>query len=407
MYRVSSHLVHFAWALGAGLVLAAVWVNYDPASYYDVIEYRLWAPHLSGFLSLPDPIVSLQFLTSQALMALFVALIAKELWEALVLSSGALALGYRRMMPMGAVLGGVGGAVLVWWALPFAGLVGFGLAPTAGWLLPIGSDVVFCYIFGVWAFGKGHPALHLLLLMAAAFDILGLLAMALGSAGYGVRPLWLGVSVMALVALWRFSSRHAHPTATEVAHRRAALLWPYALAGLLCWAGFVLAGLPGALGLLPLIPLVPHAERSFGLFAEAEDILHDPLNRLAHLIAKAVTLTLFLFGLTCGAVDFGAFGVLTSQIVAALCLGKPLGVLAGAALGLRISGRGLPKGISATDLGLIAVLSGMGMTVPLLALDTALPGGLPADQVRAGLAISLGFGLMAVAIARLVRKRRR
>jgi len=212
--------------------------------------------------------------------------------------------------------------------------------------------------------------------------------------------------VLALLAVWRFSSRHAHPGASEIAHRRAALLWPYALAGFVCWLGFVLSGLPGALGLLPLIPLIPHAERSFGLFAEAEDVLHDPLNRLAHLLALPVTVTLFLFGLTRGAVDLQSFGALTPQILSALWLGKPLGILAGAWIGLRLSGRPMPKGVSAFDLGLIAILLGMGMTLPLLALDTALPAGLPADQVRAGLAASLGFGLLALLLARVFGPKR-
>jgi hypothetical protein len=69
----------------------------------------------------------------------------------------------------------------------------FDLGPLAGWSLPVGSDVVLCYVFGTWVFGKGHPALHLLLLMAIAFDILGLLAMAIDSAAQGVQPLWLGI----------------------------------------------------------------------------------------------------------------------------------------------------------------------------------------------------------------------
>jgi hypothetical protein len=38
-----------------------------------------------------------------------------------------------------------------------------------------------CYVFGTWVFGKGHPALHLLLLIAIAFDILGLLGIAVTS----------------------------------------------------------------------------------------------------------------------------------------------------------------------------------------------------------------------------------
>jgi NhaA family Na+:H+ antiporter len=406
MYRVSPHIVQFAWALGAGLALATLWVNLDPASYYDVIEYRLWALHLPDSLSLPDPIFSAQYITSQALMALFIALIAKELWEALVLSHGALARGHRRMMPLGAVLGGVLGAVAVWVALPLHSAALFDLGPLTGWSLPVGSDVVLCYVFGAWVFGKGHPALHLLLLMAIAFDILGLLAMAIDSAAQGVQPLWLGLSVLALIALWHFSSRHARAGASEIAHRRAAHLWPYALAGVVCWAGFVLSGLPGALGLLPLIPLIPHAERSFGLFAEAEDVLHDPLNRFAHLLALPVTVALFLFGLTRGAVDVTAFGTLTPRILAALWLGKPLGLLVGALIGLRLSGRPLPKGVGLFDLVLIAVLSGIGLTVPLLTLDTALPAGLPADQVRAGLAASLAFGLLALALARIFGDRR-
>lgn len=406
MYRVSPHIVQFAWALGAGLVLATLWINLDPASYYDAIEYRLFILHLPNYLSIAVPIFSAQYITSQALMAVFIALIAKELWEALVLSHGALSGRHRRRMPLGAVLGGALGAVGVWLALPTTATSLYDLSPLSGWSLPIGSDVVLCYVFGTWAFGRGHPALNLLLLMAIAFDILGLLAMAIASLFQRVQPLWLGLSVAALMALWRFSSRHAHPNASEIAHRRAALLWPYVLAGLVCWLGFVLSGLPGALGLLPLIPLIPHAERSFGLFAEAEDILHDPLNRLAHLLAWPVTVTLFLFGFTRGAVDFGAFESLTPKILAALWLGKPLGVLAGAWIGLRLSGRTLPKGVRPFDLALIAILLGMGLTVPLLALDTALPAGLLAHQVRVGLAASLGFGLLAVVLARLFGPKR-
>ena len=48
------------------------------------------------------------------------------------------------------------------------------------------------------------------------------------------------------------------------------MLWPYAVAGLVSWIGVALAGLPPELGLLPLLPAIPHADRSFGLFAEAD-----------------------------------------------------------------------------------------------------------------------------------------
>ena len=61
-------------------------------------------------LALAKPIFSLQFITSQGVMALFIGLIAKELWEALVLSHGALSGRHRRIMPLGAVLGAALGA---------------------------------------------------------------------------------------------------------------------------------------------------------------------------------------------------------------------------------------------------------------------------------------------------------
>ena len=41
MYRVSSFVRRFAKALVAGAVLATVWVNLDPARYYDAIEFHV------------------------------------------------------------------------------------------------------------------------------------------------------------------------------------------------------------------------------------------------------------------------------------------------------------------------------------------------------------------------------
>ncbi|MBN2630816.1 MAG: Na+/H+ antiporter NhaA [Rhodobacteraceae bacterium] len=177
------------------------------------------------------------------------------------------------------------------------------------------------------------------------------------------------------------------------------------MAGALCWAGVVLAGLPGALGLLPMIPVIPHADRAFGLFAEAEEFLHDPLNRLAHLLVRPVIVVLFLFGLTRGGIDLRAFAPTTITVLAALWLGKPLGMMLGAALAARVFGVSLPAGVRVPDLAIVALISGMGFTAPVLALETALPGGGMAEAARLGLAISLIAGGLAVGIARLLRLR--
>jgi NhaA family Na+:H+ antiporter len=406
MYRVSSYVRSFAAALVGGAVLASVWVNISPDSYYDAVEYRFWTPALPDWMNLPDPVLTLQLITSEGLMALFIAFITKELWEAMVLERGALAGASRRSVPIGAVVGGVLGAVLVWLLIqPSDPMLG-DLDWQAGWPLPIGSDVTLCYVFGAGVFGRSHPALHVLLLISIAFDILGLLALGLGFPTGSLHPVWLALPVVSLGLLWALVARLARPDAAEVQHRRAAALWPYLLAGAISWLGVVLAGLPGALGLLPLIPLVPHAERSFGLFAEAEEFLHDPLNRLAHLMVRPLPVILFLFGLTRGAVEFSDLGPMTTRVLAALWLGKPLGLLIGAGVAMALRRRKIPQGLRLSDLGLIAILSGMGLTVPLLALDSALPGGLPAGQARAGVALSLGYGVLALGLGRLLGARR-
>ena len=417
MYRVSPHVSRFALALVGGATLATLWVNLSSGSYYDVMEYRLWSPDLPAsmdlpqadlpWLGVPHPVLTLQLITSEALMALFIASIAKELWEALVLERGALSGSTRRTMPLGAVIGGVLGAVLVWLLTLPTGDPDFAdIGRFAGWPLPIGSDVVLCYVFGAQVFGRQHPALHLLLLIAIAFDIAGLFALGLGFPTSGLHPVWLILSAAALGLVWALSSRRARPQASERDHRRAATLWPYVLAGLLSWLGVVLCGLPGALGLVPIVLIIPHAERSFGLFAEAEAFLHDPLNRLAQLLVRPLPVILFLFGLTHGGVDLQAIGPMTTRVLQAMWLGKPLGFLAGALAVLALNGWRLPVGVHLKDLLLIAILTGMGATVPLLALDSALPGGIAAEQARAGVALSLLFGPLALAAGWLLRPRK-
>ena len=412
MYRISPFVRHFARALLGGVVVATVWVNLGPNSYYDAIELRLadlplpaWtaAPALTQTLAQTLTVTPMS-LVSDALMALFLFFIGKELWEALVLERGALAGRARLSMPLGAVLGGMVGAVAVWLMWSWAFVTADEATFLTGWTVPLGSDVVLCYVFGRAVFGRDHPALHLLLLITIAFDILGLLLTGLVNPLAVIRPLWLLLPVVALLVTWFGFSRLARPGASELQHRRAYGLWPYLLAGALVWTGVALSGLPPALGLLPLIPVVPHAERSFGLFAEAEEFLTDPLNRLAHLMVRPLPWILFLFGLTRGGVDFAAFSATTGSVLAALWLGKPLGLICGALLAGAITGRLLPVNLRLSDLLLIAVLSGVGFTVPVLAIGSALPGGELAEAARLGLALSLAAGPFALLLSRVLRR---
>lgn len=404
MYRVSPFVRHFAWALLAGIGLATVWLNLSPASYYDAIEWRLW--DVSWFMGAsPTPLTLTPIsIVSEGLMALFLFFIGKELWEALRLERGALS-GRKAAVPLAGILGGWVGAVLVWLIVGALVETALEATPGAGWPVPIGSDVVLCYVVGRRVFGPSHPALHLLLMTTIANDIAGLLVLGLAFPQGGLQLGWLGLTVVAVGGAWLLFGRYARPGFSERDHLRAFALWPYVMAGLFCWLGVVMAGLPGALGLLPLIPVIPHADRAFGLFAEAEEFLQDPLNQLAHLLVKPVAVVLFLFGLTRGGIDLQAFAPTSITVLAALWIGKPLGFLAGAALALRVLGYCLPDAIRTGDLVLVALISGMGFTIPVLAIGTTLPGGGMDEAARLGLAFSLAMGLAAIIFAALRRRR--
>lgn len=403
MYRVSPFVRRFGLALLSGAAVATLWVNLDHSGYYDAIEYRLADLPLPGWLAPGGFSLTPMSLVSDGLMALFTAFVAKELWEALVLERGALS-GRAARLPLAAVIGGALGAIALW-------LLASALFETAeeasfgtGWQVPVGSDVVIGYLVGRRVFGPGHPALHLLLLTAIGFDILGLVLLGLTDPDGSLwRLVWLGVSLVACLGVWLAYGRAA-PGGSERDRQRSLQLWPYVLAGLASWLGVAASGLPPALGLLPVIPVIPHADRAFGLFAEAEEFLHDPLNRLAHLLVKPLAVVLFLFGLTRGGIDLQAFAPTTLTVLAAYWIGKPLGIMAGFIVALSALRVVMPQGIGGRELVLVALLLGMGFTVPTMALDVALPGGGMSEAARLGLALSLLAGPFVLLLARLMRR---
>lgn len=405
MYRVSPFVTRFARALLGGAVLATVWVNLAPASYYDAVEFRLVDLPLPEWLA-PLPVsLTPMSVVAEGLMALFVFFIGKELWEALVLERGALR-GRQAILPLGLTLGGMAGAAGVWILISTLIETAEEAAFAIGWQVPLGSDVVLCYLVGRRVFGRGHPALHLLLLVTIATDILALVLLGLTHPVAALRPGWLVLPVAAALAVWVAVGRAPSANAPERERRTRMQLWPYVLAGVASWLGVAASGLPGALGLLPVIPVIAHADRSFGLFAEVEELLHDPLNRLAHALVWPLTAGLFLFGLTRGGVDLSAFAPTTLVALAAVWLGRPLGMLVlglglAAALGLR-----LPPGVTLRDVIRIAALMAMGFTMPVLALDTALPGGAMQEAARLGLAISLLAGPLVWLLSRPGRQAR-
>lgn len=403
MYRISPFVRNFALALLSGAGIATLWVNLSPATYYDFIEWRLAEVDLptwvwAGSISLRPVLV-----VTDILMALFFFFIGKELWEALILERGALS-GSRAILPAGLTLGGMAGAVIGWLLLSALIETAEEALPGAGWQVPLGTDVVLAYLFGRRAFGAGHPALHLLLLLAIATDILALLILGLSNPHLSWRLLWLALPLAASLGVYLLFGRRPPPGATERQRRAGLALWPYLVAGALSWFGTAASGLPATLGLLPVIPAIAHADRSFGLFAEAETFLHDPLNRLAHLLIRPIAAVLFLFGLVRGGVDLLAFAPTTLVTLGSLWIGRPLGMMAALFVLALVFRLRLPPGVRLRDIAGIALILGLGFTVPAIAIDATLPGGAMQEAARMGLALSLLAGPAALLLLRPARR---
>jgi Na+:H+ antiporter, NhaA family len=400
MYRVSSFMGRFAISLLLGIALATVWVNLDPASYYDMIEWRI--TDLSALpLLWPDlPSLTPLHLVAEVLIPFFFFFIGKELWEAIVIERGALA-GRQAILPIMGAMGAILGGVVVWRVLAWMIDPLDQTSLATGWPTSIGGDVVLVYLFGKLSFERKSSALHLVLLVVIALDLIGLILLGLTHPNGGlVRMTWLGLPLAASLGVWWFHGRKSLDNIPERARRRIGALWPYVLAGLLSYIGVVAAGLPGALGLLPVIPAIAHADRSFGLFAHAEEFLHDPLNRLAHALIHPITGILFLYGLTRGGFEISAFAPPTLLVLFTFFLGKPIGFLAATLLVRRFVGVRPLQDLGLYALVRVSVLIGLGFSVPVLALDTALLAGEVAEAARLGLALTFGAGLISLLLPR-------
>lgn len=404
MYRVSNFLWHFALALISGIVVATFWVNLSPESYYDFIEWRLFP--LPSALAPLGSSLTIRGFVADVLMAFFLFYLGKEFWESCRLERGAMRRGQGGVPLIGAA-GGVIGAALAW--VLFAAL--FQTTEEAsfatGWTVPLGSDVVLGYLFGRLVFGAGSPALHLLLILTITMDVSALLILGLVSPPIGLQLFWVTLPIGAvLVTWWRFG-RHLNAPVSERQRLHFLQLWPYVIAGVASWIGVAAAGLPPALGLLPVLPAIPHADRAFGMFAEAEEYLTDPLNRFAHLLIWPIVGILGAFGLTHGGIDLAAWTATSGILLGALWIGKPLGIVIGALIIAPRMGYRLPQSMRRRQVVLIAGIAGVGFTMPALSLGASLPGGAMQEAARLGLGISLLAGAATLALARRIGQKRR
>ena len=424
MYRVWNFLTSYSLLLIFGALIALVWANLDAHSYHLVVDYPLWFndtigadlhhweqvlgedAELFGHAETAK-VLTFHYLVNDILMAFFFAIAGKEVWEAVILENGSLR-GKKAATPLFATLGGMIGPISVYLGLAWLlGPAKFGEVAN-GWAIPTATDIAFSYLVGRLVFGAGHPAVRFLLLLAIADDAAGLIILAVFYPSGELAPIWLLLSLAAAVAVFVLfnwlprkldAGDQLRPRSTFV--REKLSWWPYLIAGALSWFGFAQSGLHPALGLLPIVPTLPHADRAFGIFAEAEKYLTDLLNHTEHLLKHPVEIVLFFFGLLNAGVEFNAISEPTWLVLAGLIVGKPVGVLLFGWLGASVLRLGLPEGMRTIDLFVIGCVAAIGFTVSLFVASVAFDPGPVQDAAKMGALFSFAAALISFAAGKL------
>lgn len=399
-------LLEFSIPLIAGVFAALVWANLDHDGYHHFVEL---APFGDGAQIFGHKI-TLHYLINDVFMVLFFGIAAKEITEA-CLPGGSLNPPTKAINPLMATIGGVVGPVGVFFVLVsvFHGAGAFGERPIAdlqrGWGIPTATDIALAWLVARAVFGKGHPAINYLLLLAVADDAIGLVIIALAYPKHD--PEWVWTALLLVAMAVAYGMRMAKVKS-----------WvPYiAIAGPIAWCGLSLAHLHPALALVFVVPFLPGPRRDTGLFVEGDEVDrmghgtaddlgldHSPLHEFEHQLKTFVDFGLFFFALANAGVEFSVMGPMTWIILLSLVVGKTLGI-AVFGLGAAKLGLPLPDRMGAKQVLMAGFVAALGLTVALFVAGEAFSGPLQ-SAAKMGALFSGGVGIVAVVLGKALKVR--
>ena len=345
--------------LPLGAVIALVWANTEPESYF----------RFSHAFSFP---------VNEIAMAFFLALIAQELFEALI-PGGALAVWRHRALPMVAALGGLLGSVVTF--LLYVRLAHQPVLMPA-WPVVAAVDIAAGYYLLRLIYPRRSGPVAFLLLVAVMTDVVALAVVSVQTPGFEVHPMGFGLLLIALL------------TAAALRRRRVKAFWPYWLiSGTLSWLALYWMGIHPALALVPIVPLLPHDRRPGDVFADRPD--HDPVHQAEHEWNGLAQLALFMFGLVNAGVIFKHVDTGTWAVVVAALAGRPLGIIAAVALAVT-SGWHLPRRMQWADVIVVALATTSGFTFALFLGSAVLPVGAVSEQITLGALFTAAGALVTI-----------
>ncbi len=401
-------LQEFSIPLLSGVFVALMVANAAPEAYQRILH---WEP-VAG-LELFKHTLDFHFLVNDIFMVFFFGIAAKEITES-CLPGGALNPPAKAVTPLIATIGGVVGPVGVF----FLGLWGafqLGLYDPVvddwdhlarGWGIPTATDIALAWLVARTVFGKGHPAVAFLLLLAVADDAIGLVIIAAfyGDPDQPAEPIFLLLTLGGMLVAF-------------LMRRFGVKAWqPYIfVAGPLSWSGLIMAHLHPALALAVVVPFLPAPRRDFGLFDQRDEykqmgpelaaelhVEHSTLDKYEHQTKFFVDFGLFFFAFCNAGVELTSAGTMTWLVLISLVVGKTIGI-AGAGLLAQAVGLKLPNGMNVNDLVMSGFIAALGLTVALFVADAAFSDDLVMQgQAKMGALLSGLVGMAALVLGRLL-----
>ncbi|MDA1004188.1 MAG: Na+/H+ antiporter NhaA [Chloroflexi bacterium] len=430
--RPVQSFTHTEAASGIVLLLATaqalIWAN-SPWSdlYHDLLDHRLGFD--LGFYAVSK---SFHAVVNDGAMAVFFFVVGLEIKREIAV--GELRTVRRLIVPLGAALGGV-----VVPALLFLAIAGGQASERAGWGIPIATDIAFA--LGVLALlgpriGSGLKTLLLAVAIVddiAAIVVIGVfysssvtlapLAIALGMVVLALLAQQIGLwwvplyAVFGIIAWFAVLESGIHPTIVGVVF---GLITPWR-----AWyraEGFtdLAAGLLDRVRRLDLAATegeAAHERRTDALFSLSSLSFSSlsPLDRLERELHPFVAFGIVpLFALTNAgvalsgdAVSTAASSTLAWGIAVGLLLGKPVGIVLGTWVIVRVFRARLPAGVTWSSLVGLGLLGGIGFTVSLFITELAFADETLRTSAKLGILVaSLASGLAGYAWLRVFTGRR-
>jgi Na+:H+ antiporter, NhaA family len=395
-FSVLERFLHVEAVSGVVLLIAAaaalIWANSPAAASYG----HLW--HTPLTIGLGDYVFSrpLHFWINDALMTVFFLVVGMEIRREI--HEGALATLQTAALPLAAAIGGIIVPAVLYLAINNVAVL------REGWAVPTATDIAFAV--GVLALlGKSIPSSVRILLLALAIidDIAAVIIIAIFySGGLEISGLLIaGIGVLLVLGLQRIGIGTAYAYIVP-----GAILW----FGMLetgahpTLAGVVLGFMTPVLRRRPRERLVHAASSALNDFGQRSEDEHqdphaliEPIKQLRHaqreLLPPVVRVQMALHpwvafgimplfalanaGVNLEGVDFSSAGArnVILGVAIALVAGKPIGIVLGSWVAVRVGWCRLPPGVTWRGVLLVGSLGGIGFTMSIFIATLAFSDG--------------------------------